>query len=195
MDIVQVGCNDCQDHVKEFVDTNHQDIKQLILIDPGDKLCECNSVYDKYDFTLKKYNKAVTADETVDTITVYDSKARENGGFLMSVNKQHLIDHQHPEDTVFSLDVPAVHLHQIFEENNLTKIDRLYVDAEGYDADIIQSLDFDKYQIDFIRFELLHIGGTFSNGKSKKAQDFIRYLYTKGYTRMEQSGYDVEVKR
>ena len=36
----------------------------------------------------------------------------------------------------------------------MNTIDRLYIDVEGYDVDIINSIDFSKYKVNRLRFEV-----------------------------------------
>ena len=51
---------------------------------------------------------------------------------------------------------PAININDLFEEYGLNTIDRLYIDVEGYDVDIVNSIDFDKYKVNRLRFEATH---------------------------------------
>ena len=50
--------------------------------------------------------------------------------------------------------VPARNINKLFKELNLQTIDRLYIDTEGLDVDIINSIDFSNFDIKFLRIFL-----------------------------------------
>ena len=191
MNIVQIGCNDCQDHVLEYVLKHHKDIDKLILVDLNeDKMTKgCTSVYDQFDFDLVMIPKAITTQDS-DNLILYTSSTDENGHHT-STNKQHLFDHHHKEEDISELVFPAININKLFEENNLTKIDRLYIDTEGYDIDIINSINFDRWDIPHIHFEVVHSDGAFSGAFTHKCRKCYLDLINRGY-KIDSDGGDAQ---
>ena len=62
-------------------------------------------------------------------------------------------------------------VNQLFDKHQMKKIDYLFIDSEGLDEVIIKSIDFDKYEIDQIYFEGLHIN----------VHSTVEFLFNKGY--------------
>jgi FkbM family methyltransferase len=50
----------------------------------------------------------------------------------------------------------GVNIMSLFKKYNISHVDLLYIDAEGYDAEIIQSIDFKRVTINVICFEYWH---------------------------------------
>jgi hypothetical protein len=98
---------------------------------------------------------------------------------LSSLSSSHLSNHGRHEE-IEETKVAARTAHSLFDELELTCIDRLYVDVEGWDAKILLSIDFKKYFIPFILFEHLHLDGSFSKGELAEA--LFNRLKEKEYT-------------
>ena len=183
MNIVQIGCNDCHidDPVQSYILENHKDIKKLILVDANKRkmMKGCKSLYEQFDFDLVLIPKAITA-ENNNELTIYMSLTDLNGQHT-SVNKNHLLRHDHREENIHKFVLPAININKLFEENNLTKIDRLYIDTEGYDIEIIKSIDFERWDISFIYFEVAHSKHAHSGDKNKICHDLYRWLDKKNY--------------
>jgi len=59
------------------------------------------------------------------------------------------------------------------KDKNVSNIDLLLLDCEGYEFEIIKSINFDEQNISMIRYEFYHI---------KNKQECDEYLMSKGYT-------------
>lgn len=183
MNIVQIGCNDCNDHVREYVKNNSGNIELLLLVDANqNKIKKCHDIYGPLNIDYNLIPKAITSGHEKE-LTLYFNR-REVNGHHTSVNKDHLLRHNHSESMIESESVPAINLNKLFDEYNLKDIDRLYVDAEGYDIEILKSIDYSKYNIERIQFEYIHCDGAFS-GMSQKVKDFIKELEDIGYNRVK----------
>jgi hypothetical protein len=64
--------------------------------------------------------------------------------------------------------VKCTTLNKLFQKYNLNKIDVLFIDAEGFDLEIIKSINYEKYDVRNILYEYRHI-------------DAVRFLRKKGY--------------
>lgn len=65
----------------------------------------------------------------------------------------------------------------------IDKIDLLAIDTEGYDYEIIKSIDFDKHQPSLILFEHIHLyeGPRWRRNLRKKIEEVHTYLNDRGY--------------
>jgi FkbM family methyltransferase len=103
-------------------------------------------------------NYAVTEDPDVKSIPFYVSKEEPTCG-MNSLSPDHMRNHGR-RDTIEEVEVEAYTVNALLDKLELTQVDRFYVDAEGWDAKILLSLDLYKYLIPFIYFERLHVDGT-----------------------------------
>ena len=60
----------------------------------------------------------------------------------------------HDMKNVVKQQLPCMTLNSLCEKHNITQVDFLKIDAEGYDCHIINSIDFKKLHISFILFEM-----------------------------------------
>jgi hypothetical protein len=95
------------------------------------------------------------------------------------------------KDNMVSFTVKSRTLDTICKEHNIQSIAYLQIDTEGFDSEIIQMIDFTKYDIQSIRFEkwnfdssqfTRHNGDKASELGSNGFQKCLQYLRTMGYT-------------
>ena len=60
----------------------------------------------------------------------------------------------HNMKDVVKQQLPCMTLNSLCEKHNITQVDFLKIDTEGYDCHIINSIDFKKLHISFILFEM-----------------------------------------
>ena len=83
-----------------------------------------------------------------------------------SFKKKHLLDHhrkrfQITESDIEEVDVKIVVFNDLVEKYNISEIEYLFIDTEGYDYQIIKSIDFNKTKINKVKFEYKHLDDTF----------------------------------
>jgi len=183
MNIVQIGCNDCSDHLLEYVRDHHSEINNLILVDPNKtRILNCYKVYESFDdINLHIVDKAINAKDE-QYLTLYYSPLETNGHHT-STKKQHLLDHHHRPENIVAEQFPSVTFNNLLDHYSINIVDRLYVDTEGYDIDILRSIDYSKFKIKYIQFESTHSDGAFS-GRTKKLANFMNELRELGYSFM-----------
>ncbi len=72
---------------------------------------------------------------------------------MASFDRRHLIRHaQRPSDIV-ERRVPCLTLRSLLDKHGINKVDLLQIDAEGYDAEIVRSIDFGTMRPTIIRYE------------------------------------------
>lgn len=167
MNLVQIGTNVAYDDFFNIVKTiDKSQIKNLILVEP---LTACNNkittCYNGYNFILE--NVVVNTDPYIKKELFYMA-SRNN--FLSSLKEGHIEKHNTREKTI-PIQVDAITINELFDKYSLHYVDILFIDCEGIDDKIIESIDFEKYSIDKIYYEHIHI----DNDK------LISFLNKKGY--------------
>ena len=93
---------------------------------------------------------------------------------IMSFDKNHLIKHGVKKNHIIKEDVQSTSINNLIKKHNLDMVDLLFIDAEGYDVDIIE--DFFKTSLlrPIIIFEYLHVS-------NQKFKDLVNYLNKNKY--------------
>jgi FkbM family methyltransferase len=180
MNIVQIGCNNGDDHVFDFINTN--DITSAYLVEP--LVYPYNLAVEKYkDFkNVTLFNMAITDDDSQNELELFTTpdcdKIRFEGA---SFNKSHVDIHTNRTDTT-SIKVKCRTLNKFLEDVGVYNIDRLYIDTEGLDCRILNTVDFEKYNIKRIQFEYIHSGNVLDWGNSEILTTLKNKLISFGYT-------------
>ncbi|MFG0288056.1 MAG: FkbM family methyltransferase [Rhodopirellula sp. JB044] len=82
-----------------------------------------------------------------------------DGGDLecASFDRNHLIKHGVDPKQIYSQEVPCKTVHQVLEDAGLDSVDLLQIDAEGYDYEIIKTINFERLTPAMLRFEYRHL--------------------------------------
>lgn len=177
MNIVQIGANDGEDDAFKFIRAHRDEISCAVLVEP---VLPCISKlmrrYDGYK-NVHIENVAIHVDENVSSVPFF---YMEDGQYqLSSIKKSHLIDHRVPEDKIKTIDVKCLTISNLLDKYKINYLEKLYIDAEGYDYDIIKSINFAKVIIKEITFESMHIDGV--HKKEQKYSDLLCFLGNSGY--------------
>jgi len=102
---------------------------------------------------VRVVNAAVAdANETRDFYTTVGGPTRKASFF-----KPQLVKHGIPDRDIQSVPVRCVTIASLLREHGLAHCDLLQIDAEGYDYQIIRSIDFRAVQPLIVRFEQVHL--------------------------------------
>jgi FkbM family methyltransferase len=184
MTIVQIGCNNGKDHILDFCQKNKEGIEQIHLIEPNPEALEdCKQTYS--DFKQAKFYNLAIVPNNVESINLYIPQGKSNNVHASTI-ENHLKVHEHSHfDTI---NVLSSNLNAFFDSNNIAKCDRLYMDTEGLDCEIVLNFDVVKYSVGRIEFETLHSDGFFTKGKNYNS--CIEKLKTLGYKQTEADEYN-----
>ena len=83
----------------------------------------------------------------------------------------------------YIIKVPTVPMQSLFDKHNITHIDFLSLDVEGGEETVLESIDFDKVNIDVIDFE--------DHWENTTAKRIIKRLESLGYGHFKRLGHDV----
>lgn len=186
MNIIQIGCNNCEDHVFDFVSTNRDSISNFLVIDALPKCVEIAS--QKYNFLGDRLIAVQCAVAPENGILKFFYPTTDDCSAHSSLLKNHVNNHHHKDLNYFF--IPTLDINTIFNFffNN---VERLYVDIEGLDVVTILNLDFEKNKPKYIEYEFYHADGTFSYNKN--SDKLLSLLQSHNYS-LEQSGYNVIAK-
>ena len=162
MIVLNVGANDGTDDCRDFVMANRQSISEVHLIDPSHEAIEkCKETY--RDIPQARFHEAAIIPDDSNAAILYSPKNQPDSHHS-SLIPNHTLYHGHK--LIEGVAVKAISLPRFFEQNKITKCDRLYIDTEGMDCHILLALDLAKYKIDFIQFEALHSDGLQTKGQN-----------------------------
>lgn len=176
MNIVQIGTNNPnqEDEAYQFISDNAKSIKTLVLIEP---LMQYNDkIRETYKHISNTYieNVAIFNEEDVEYKFLYTIKESvpDNYTEVSSFKISHLYAHKLEPDQIQKIPVRCTTLNKLFKKYNLNQIDVLFIDAEGFDLEIIKSINYETYDVRNILYEYRHID----------AEEAVRFLRKKGYT-------------
>jgi hypothetical protein len=172
MKILQIGCNNGKDHVLQYI-KNHDNITEVILIDASSEaIARCKETYSDIPNSTFLHSAVVTDDSGFVDLFI---PTNDDGSEHSSLNFDHLVKHHHKN--ISNIKVPAININILLEIHK--SIDRLYIDTEGLDAQLVSSINFSKYKIPYIFFEFVHSDGAFNIGTNFERA--INVLTNNGY--------------
>lgn len=183
MNIIQIGSNDGNDHVFQFVDAHIDDINKILLIDAS---------YQATQITERQYSKFDSNRWCIKNIAVLDSDESEISFFTptcnpshahSSINRKHVSDHGHHHITEEKIKAEHINsvIYNFLKNENISILDRLYIDVEGKDIDLVNAINFELFNIQYLMFEFIHSDHTLSWG-GEKLQICLERLKTFGYS-------------
>lgn len=169
MNIIQIGCHNGDDGVLDFIKNHLSEINRVILIDANPNVIQfCKQTYQQITNNIEIINFAVVADDHSSTNIDFYVPKHDVCSQHCSCNPDHLQQHNHSEYDKIS--VPTISIFNLCKKYNMQYLDYLFVDTEGLDVSIIDSILLNSININQIKFEHKHSDGTFSNGGNKYDQ-------------------------
>ena len=101
-----------------------------------------------------------------------------------SFNKDHILNHKtkrfkiEPED-IDEIEIKFITFDDLIENYSIRSIDKLQIDVEGAEFEILNSIDYKKTKINSLQFESKHFDGTFKEGE--KLEKIKKRLILEGY--------------
>jgi FkbM family methyltransferase len=171
--IIQIGCNVCNDAVTDIIKQN--DINKFIVVDAQ---IECiNVAKDEYSFLNEKLITVCAAIGDKNGVTNFFIPANLPLSGHSSLSRKHLEQHDHKD--IKNIYVPILNINTFLESLNLDTIDLLYMDTEGFDAIILLEMDFKVFQPKQIIYEFMHSDGKHTVGE--KHNRLVKKFIDNGY--------------
>jgi FkbM family methyltransferase len=101
-----------------------------------------------------------------------------------SFNKNHILDHRTKrfkieEKDIDEIEIEFITFNNLIEKYLIESIEKLQIDVEGAEYEILKSIDYKKININLIQFESKHFDGTFKEGV--KLEEIKKKLISEGY--------------
>jgi FkbM family methyltransferase len=101
-----------------------------------------------------------------------------------SFSKKHILDHKSKrfninESDISEIQIQSITFNELCEKHNITTIDKLLIDVEGAEKQIIESIDYKKIFIKELVFEYKHLDGSFLFNSNLKI--LIKFLNNKKF--------------
>jgi len=189
MIIVQLGSNKGNDKLTEYIKNNNINLELGLFVEAIpfhiDELKECYKDYP--NAVIENIAIKLPQDEKTEMVIYYhldDGPKYE----VASFDKNHTLKH-YTTDKIESIKVPSMTLEEILDKHNITKIDWLLIDVEGLDAEIVETFNWDKYDIKRVDVEHIHWGN--------KREYLFEKFYKMGYklTEANDNRYDVAFEK
>lgn len=165
--IVQFGTNNGDDHVSCFCNKNKNDISKIVLVEPFAYLNESitNSYKGLSDF-VDIHNIVILPNYETQTLMYYNDLNLR----VSSVYENHVSKHKRTfnnnglkDHNIKHVYKNSINVNLFFETNKLFLIDFLFIDIEGLDLEIIKAIDYDRFDIKHIIFEVNHIDNSYQS--------------------------------
>ena len=194
MKIVQIGTNDGNDDVRNFCIKERPDF--VLLVEPFNiHLDKIKQNYSEIIDSVHIENIAIHPTENLETVTLYYTDRDGPLGDprrtyeVTSMISNHLIKHGYRTPELKTFNVPALTLNSLFEKYSLSSIDYLFLDIEGIDFEVLKSIDFEKYDIQYLQIEHLHLD----------INELKLFMFKNGYrplySAIDTRGYDTMFKK
>ncbi len=175
--LVQIGANDGErfDELNRFI----KEFKpKSVLVEPIDNYYQdLKKNYQNFDNVYFE-NSAISAEEHINEIYTVEkkniSKYSDHIQGINSFNKNHLIKHGVKPKHIVKTIIKSISIKDLLEKYNINNLDLLFIDAEGYDANIVYDFLKNSDQEPIIIFEFIH-------SETKILKDLIKSLMNKKF--------------
>ena len=101
-----------------------------------------------------------------------------------SFNKNHILEHKTKrfkieDHDIVEIEIEFITFDSLINKYSIKSIDKLQIDVEGAEYEILKSIDFKNIEIKSIQFESKHFDGTFKEGP--KLDEIKQKLKSEGY--------------
>ena len=150
INLIQLGSNTGKDHVTDFIERYNDIINKVLLVEALPQLAD--QLRDNY----KEFN----TDISVHSCAVSDKNGTAEFYYLPDTNLRlsSLLPNVHSDFMrgTSKITVPTLTFDSLCAKHSMNKVDVLFVDIEGYDEDVISTIDFAKYNIGTLVWEYNH---------------------------------------
>ena len=172
-----------ENEIKKFKDHN------ILLVEPVPYNFEIlEKKYGKFD-NIYICKNAIFSKKKISNFYYVDGKSINKLGKhwasgIGSFNKNHILDHRSKRfkienEDIVEMKMEFITFQDMIEVFSIKSIDRLQIDVEGAEYEILKSIDFKNIIINSILFESKHFDGTFKEGD--KLLEIKKKLSNEGY--------------
>tara|TARA_R110002012_G_scaffold233049_1_gene406107 strand:- start:314 stop:949 length:636 start_codon:yes stop_codon:yes gene_type:complete len=166
MNLVQLGANSGRDHVLDFVNTFKTDIKQIVLVEPAPYILkELKETYKDF-INVKIDTSAIIPSFWEEGEVDFHLVVPEDHHLTQSklpaymacktatLDKNWIEEHdRYYDEHGKTIKVKGIHFDTLISKYNLDKVDFLFLDIEGLDCELLNSINLNKYNFKLIYWE------------------------------------------
>ena len=152
---VQIGTHNGNDDFNKLVGKENPDY--VVLVEPNSDMVE--QILDNYSYInedkIKVENVAINTQSGPCEIVIPKEPIPLPDGGLCEIGTTHysLLPMDNWGNDFNSIKVEGMTFSELCEKHSITEIDYLQIDTEGFDSQIILSIDFDKIKIKKLQYE------------------------------------------
>jgi FkbM family methyltransferase len=151
---IQIGTNDGNDEFNSIVKVENPDL--IILVEPNSELN--NDIKKNYSEFIDKVfieNVAINTKSGPCEVVLSKKYFPELNDYMYTNHTLYtLLPMDSWGDDFVSLKIDGITFNELCEKYSITEIDFLQIDTEGFDSQIILSIDFDKIKIKKLKYEI-----------------------------------------
>ena len=115
-----------------------------------------------------------------------------------SFNKNHILEHKTKrfkieQEDIEEIEIEFITFDNLVENYLIESIDKLQIDVEGAEYEILNSINYKKININSLQFESKHFDGTFKEGE--KLEKIKKKLISEGYNLNQIDNENILVKK
>ncbi len=162
--LIQIGANDGKrfDEISKFIKNNNE--LKAVLVEPVKKYFEQLKENYKDHKNIKFENSAISKNNEISFLYCVKDKFLDNyQEHIKGINSneiQHLLNHNVKKSHIEKIKVETLTFKNLIKKYDLTEIDLLYIDVEGYDDKIVNDFLDNSRIRPIIIFEYIHIKNT-----------------------------------
>ncbi len=177
--LIQIGANDgiAFDELNFFI--KRYKIESILVEPIIENFNKLQNNYKNHEF-VKLENSAISDENTINYLYKVDTKFLDHYGnhipAISSFDKNHLIKHGVKNSHIKKVKINSLTINDLLNKYKLNKLDLIFVDAEGYDGNIVYDLLVNTSLKPIIIFEYIHIKNQIFENLINKLID-KKYLY------------------
>ena len=138
-----------------------------------------------YNYEILKKKFSISKNISICTNAVFSENKKEKFFFVKgssipklgkhwasgigSFKKEHILNHKTKrfkieEEDIEEIEIEFIDFKSLIDKYQINRIEKLQIDVEGAEFEILNSIDFTKIEINSILFESKHFDGTFTEG-------------------------------
>ena len=176
--LIQIGANDGNrfDELNKFI--KEYRIKSILVEPINEYFEDLKRNYRNFKNVYFENSAITVGAKEKEIFSVNNNNLKDYDEHIKGINsfdKNHLIKHGVKLNPIIKKKINCISILNLLEKYNISKLDILFVDAEGYDGDIIIDFLKSSKQEPILIFEYIHI-------KNKILKDLINILNEKNYS-------------
>jgi len=175
--LVQIGANDGSrfDELNKFIKDN--EIKSILVEPINEYFDDLKRNYRKSENVFFENSAITVGDQKKEIFSVNNNNLKDYDEHIKGINsfdRNHLIKHGVKSNHIIKKKINCISIINLLKKYSIEELDILFIDAEGYDGDIVIDFFNNSQHEPILIFEYIHI-------KNKILKELIEMLNEKKY--------------